>query len=102
MLRRDADGRDEQFGALVDDDVDELVEEPVRVVVVRLAGGAADGGEGEVDAEGEGGVREEGFELVDHCAEVSGWVAEAADDAETAAVGDGGGERSGGGVGHAG
>lgn len=98
----DADGRDEEFRALGDDDGDEVVEEAVRVVVVCLAGGAADGGEGEVDAEGEGGVREEGFELVDHGAEALRCVAEAADDAEAAAVGDGRGERGGGGVGHAG
>lgn len=99
---RDADGGDEQCRAFVDDDVDELVQEAVCVVVVCFAGGAAEGGEGEVDAEGEGGGREEGFEVVDHGAQVGGGVAEAADDAEAAVVGDGGGEGGGGGVGHAG
>ena len=66
---------------------------------VGFAGGAADGGEGEVDAEGEGGGCEEGFQLVDHGAEVVGGVAETTYDAEAAAVGDGGGEGGGGGVG---
>lgn len=64
--RRDANGRDEQLGPFLNDHVDELVQQPFCVVVVRLPGGAAEGGEREVDAKGEGGVREEGFELVDH------------------------------------
>ena len=96
---RDADGRDEERRAFGDDDVDELAQAAVGVVVVGFAGGAADGGEGEVDAEGEGGGCEEGFQLVDHGAEVVGGVAETTYDAEAAAVGDGGGEGGGGGVG---
>lgn len=48
----DADGGDEYFGAVLDRNFDELVELSVGVVVVGLAGGAADLGKGEVDAEG--------------------------------------------------
>jgi hypothetical protein len=53
---RDANGGDEDFGAVTDGDFDELVELAVGVVVVGFAGGAANLREGEVDAEGEGGV----------------------------------------------
>ncbi len=45
------------------------------VVVVCLARCAADGGESEVDAKGEGGGGEEGFELLDHGAQLRGRVA---------------------------
>ena len=51
-----ADGGDEDLGAVLDRDFDELVELAVGVVVVGFAGGAADLWEGEVDAEGEGFV----------------------------------------------
>jgi len=47
-----ADGADEEGGAFVDDDVDQLVQLAVCVVVVCFAGGRREGGEGEVDAEG--------------------------------------------------
>jgi hypothetical protein len=89
---RHADGRHEQARAGLDGDVDELVELAVGVVVVRGAGAASDLGEGEVDTEGEGRVAEGGFELGDDLAELVGGVLEAADDAEAAGVGDGGGE----------
>lgn len=98
---RHTHGADEEGGALVDDDVDQLVQSAVRVIVVRGAGGGREGGEGEVDAEGEG-AGEGGFEGVDHGAELWGRVAQAADDTETAGEGDGGGEGCGRGVGHAG
>lgn len=96
-----ADGADEEGGAFVDDDVDQLVQLAVRVVVVCFAGGGREGGEGEVDAEGEG-AGEGGLQGADHGAQLLGGVAEAADDAEAAGEGYGGGEGSGGGVGHAG
>ena len=57
----DADGGDEELGAGGYGDFDEVVELAVGVVVVGLAGGAADLGEGEVDAEGEIGRGEVGF-----------------------------------------
>ena len=50
------DGGDEDLGSVADRHFDEFVQLAVRVVVVGFAGGAADLGEGEVDAEGEGGV----------------------------------------------
>ena len=43
--------------------------------MVCFPSGAADGGEGEVDAEGEGGGCEEGFQFLDHGAEVGRGVA---------------------------
>jgi hypothetical protein len=62
---RHADGRHEQLGSIADGDFDELVELAMRVVVVRLAGRAANLGEREVYAEWEGWVGEVGFEVVD-------------------------------------
>ena len=73
-----------------------------RVIVICLSRCAANGRESEIDAEGEGGVGKRVFEFVDHASEVLRGVAETAYDAEAAGVGDGGGERGGGGVGHAG
>ena len=52
----DADGGNEYLGAGVDGHGYEVVELAVRVVVVCLAGAAADLGECEVNAEGEGFV----------------------------------------------
>jgi hypothetical protein len=49
-LRRDANGRDEEGRALLDHDVDQLWELALGVVLVGLAGGAADLREEEVDA----------------------------------------------------
>lgn len=51
-----ADGGDEDLGAVLDRDFDELVELAVGVVVVGFAGAATDLREGKVDAEGEGFV----------------------------------------------
>ena len=73
-----------------------------RVIMICLSRCAADGWEREIDAEGEGGVGEGHFEVVDHASEVRRGVAETAYDAEAAGVGDGGGERGSGGVSHAG
>lgn len=61
----DADGRDEDLGAAVYGYRDEVVELAVGVVVVCLAGGAADLGEGKIDAKGEVFVCEVCFEVVD-------------------------------------
>ena len=68
-FRRDPHGGDEQPRAFFDHDVDERVELPVRVVVVRLARPRAGFRQGEVDAErrrgcGAGGG-EGGFEGAD-------------------------------------
>lgn len=52
-FRWDSDGRDEQLRAALYDDVDELIERPLCVVVVRLPRGPADLRDEEVDAEGE-------------------------------------------------
>ena len=75
VARGHADGADEEGCFFGDDHVDQLVQESLRVVVVRGPRGAAYGWEGEVDAEGEGGGCEEGFELVDHVEELGGRVA---------------------------
>jgi hypothetical protein len=61
----DSDSRNEDLGAVADRHFDELVELPVRVVVVGLAGGAADLGQGEVNAKGAVFVVEVFFEFVD-------------------------------------
>jgi len=61
----DANGGDEEFGARVDGDGDEVVELAVGVVVVGLAGGAADLGEGQVDAKRERLIGQVCFEVVD-------------------------------------
>ena len=58
---RDADGRHEQLGSVADGDFNELVELAVSVVVVRLAGRAANLGEREVYTKWEGWVGEVGF-----------------------------------------
>lgn len=71
---------DEQLRPILDRDLDELVELAVGVIVVCFAGGAADLGEGEVDAEGERFVGEIRFELVDDVLELLGGVAQTADD----------------------
>lgn len=42
LLGRHADGADEETGALVDDDIDELVELAAGVVIVGLSRAAAD------------------------------------------------------------
>lgn len=52
VLGRNTDGRDEELGALVDNDVEKLVELAAGVVVVGLTGGTADRGEEKVDTEG--------------------------------------------------
>jgi hypothetical protein len=62
---RDTHGGDEDFGPVPDGHFDQLVELPVRVVVVCLAGGAADLGQGEVYAEGERRVCQVRLQFVD-------------------------------------
>ena len=91
-LRRDADGRDEDGRALLDDHVDQLRELALRVVLVGLAGGAADLGEEEVDAPRRRLVDEALLDLLALVAEVVDGGADAADDAQAALVGDSGGE----------
>jgi len=101
-LGRDAHGGHKQLGARLDGDVDQLVQLAVGVVVVGLAGVAADLGEGEVDAEGQVRGFEKGLHLGDDFPQLVGRVHEAADDAETAGVGDGGGQCAARGARHAG
>lgn len=69
-LGRDPDGADEEGGTFVDNNVDEGVELAMRVVVVGFPSRGAEGGEGKVDAEGEGGGGKGAFEVVDHGAEL--------------------------------
>lgn len=88
-LGRDADGADEEAGAALDGDVDELVQLAVGVVVVGLAGAAADLGQGEVDAERQVRRRQVRLELGHDGPQLVRRVHEAADDAEPARVGHG-------------
>ena len=101
-LRGDADGADEQLGLLLDDHFDELVQLSFGVVVVGLSRARADLREREVDAEWQGRRGEEGFELVDHGAELLGAIAETAYRTEATSGGDGSSEGSGRGMRHAG
>ena len=101
MLRAHPDRADEQRRALLYNDIDQFVEFARRVVVVGFPRGGAEGGEGEVDAEGAGGRGEKGFEFLDEGEQLGGRVAESADCAEAAGVGDGGAEGGGRGVRHA-
>jgi len=112
-----ADGGDEELGAGLDDDVNELVELAVRVVtagrdkrvlanrplqklkgrkyhkyVLGLAGIATDLREKEIDTEGGVLVVEVLLELGNLLAKHVGGVADTTDDTETSGVGDGGGE----------
>jgi hypothetical protein len=54
VLGRHTDGTDKELGALLDDNVDELIKLALGVVVVGLASAAADLGDEEVDTEGLG------------------------------------------------
>ena len=69
--RRDTHSRDEDLCAVADGDFDELVELAVRVVMVGLAGAAADLGQGEVDAECAVLVVEVLFKLIDDLGKMS-------------------------------
>ena len=80
MRRRHSDCGDEQCGFLIDNDVDELVEETFCVVVICFSRCATDGWEGEIDAEWEVRGGEEGFEFLNHGAQLCGGVAQSADD----------------------
>lgn len=61
-----------QLGLLLNDHIDQVVQPALGVVVVGLAGVSAYLGNEEVDAEGEVGRGEGGFELADRVAEVLG------------------------------
>lgn len=62
----DANGRDEELGTGVYGHCYQVVELAMGVIVVCFAGGAADLGESQVDAEGEAFVGEVCFEVVDN------------------------------------
>ena len=51
-LGRHADGANEELGALLDDDADELVEVAFGVVVVGLSRGRTQGRDQEINSEG--------------------------------------------------
>lgn len=93
---------DEQFRPFGYHHVDQCVELAPCVVRVGLACAVAQFGQGEIHPERERGGFQPGFELVDHLEECRGGVAEPADDAEAAGVGDCGGEGTVGCVCHAG
>ena len=78
------------------------MELPFGIIMICLSRCAADGWESEIDAEGKGGGGKRAFKVVDHGSELLRGVAETAYYPEAAGIGDGGGERGGGGVGHAG
>lgn len=101
MRGRHTNGAHKELRPVVDDHVDELVELAVCVVVVCLAGVAADLWEGEVDAEGERLVLEQGLELRKHLVHLVRGVAQTADDTEATGVGDCGCEGCAGGLCHA-
>jgi hypothetical protein len=63
---RHSDGADEELRAVLDRYFDQLVELAVCVIVVCLACGATDLGEGKVDTEREGFIGQMRFEFVDY------------------------------------
>lgn len=74
-LGRNTDSGDEELGALLNDDGEEVVELAVGVVFVGLAGRAADLGEEEVDTERSVLVVEVALKVLDLAAEVLGTAA---------------------------
>jgi len=88
----DTDGRDEEAGARLDDDVDELVELALGVVVVGLSCAAADLGKQEVNTEGRVLVLEKALELGNLLSQHVRSVSDTSDHTDTTGVGDGGGE----------
>jgi len=90
VARGDTDGGNEELGARLDDDVDELVELALGVVVVGLAGIAANLGKEEIDTEGSVLVDKMRLELLNLLAEHVGGVADTTEDTETTGVGDSG------------
>jgi len=51
LFGRYSDGADEEFGLLIDDDIDEFIQLSFVVVVVGLSGRSAERGDEQVDAE---------------------------------------------------
>ena len=78
-LRRHADGRHKQLGAVLDGDVDQRVQVAVRVVVVGLARAAADLRQREVHAERQRWVVQVRFDLVDDLLQLRWRVPQPAD-----------------------
>lgn len=89
---RHTDGRDKQRDLLFNDDINQLVQLALGVVVVGLAGVAADLGQQQVDAKRRGLVVQIRLELGNLVAQHVGRVVDAANDAQAAGIGDGSGE----------
>ena len=87
VLRRHAHGGHKQPRAILDGDVNQLVEVAVGVVVVGLAGAAADLRQREVDAEGQRWVVQVRLDLVDDLLQLRRRVPQPADHAQAARVG---------------
>lgn len=100
-LGGNTDGRDEELSALLDDNVDELVELTLGVIVVGLASAAADLGKEQINTEGSVLVIEEALELSDLLAQHVRSVSDTTNDTETTSVGDSGSELRAGGNVHA-
>jgi len=92
MLGRDTDGGDEELGAAVDDDANELVEFALSIIVVCLSGASTNLGEKQVNTEGCVLVCKEGLELCDLLAQHVWCVSYSSDDTESSCIGDGCGE----------
>jgi len=88
----DTDGRDEELGARLDDNVDELVELALGVIVVGLAGVTANLWEKEIDTEWSVLIVQVRLELSNLLAEHVWGVADTTDNTETTGIGDCGSE----------
>lgn len=100
-LGGDTDGRDEELSALLDDNIDELVEFTLGVIVVGLASAAADLGKEQINTERSVLVVEIALELSDLLAQHVRSVSDTTNDTETTSVGDSGSELRAGGNIHA-
>ncbi|KAI3485919.1 hypothetical protein L1887_50573 [Cichorium endivia] len=90
--RGHTDGGNEELGARLNDNVDELGELAVCVVGVGLSCATADLGQEKIDAEGSVLVGQVALELVHLLAEEFGGIADSSDDTDTTRIADGGSE----------
>lgn len=91
-LGRHTDGRDKELGALLDNDIDQLVELTLGVIVVGLASATANLGKKQVDTEGSVLVVKEALELGDLLAQHVRGIADTTNNTKTTSVGDSGGK----------
>lgn len=89
MSGGDTDGGDEQLGAGLDDNVDELIELALGVVVVGLSGVATNLGQKQIDTEGSLLVGQGLLELGNLLTQHVGGVTDTTYDAQTAGIGNG-------------